>query len=91
MRRTILLVALLPLVFAGRIPFDHNLQADAATRLVQDYPCETVRIVEPFGAGGGPDLLARALAPPLSEQLGQAVNVENIIGAGATASPEGEL
>jgi tripartite-type tricarboxylate transporter receptor subunit TctC len=53
----------------------------------RDYPTKPVRIIEPFGAGGGPDLLARALAPKLSAQWGQAVTVENISGAGATAGP----
>jgi tripartite-type tricarboxylate transporter receptor subunit TctC len=52
-----------------------------------DYPAKPVRIIEPFGAGGGPDLLARALAPKLSELWRQPVTVENIPGAGATAGP----
>jgi tripartite-type tricarboxylate transporter receptor subunit TctC len=46
-----------------------------------------VQIIEPFGAGGGPDLLARALAPKLSEMWGQPVTVDNHPGAGATAAP----
>ena len=46
-----------------------------------------MRVIEPFGAGGGPDLLARALAQKLSEVWGQPVTVENIPGAGATAGP----
>ena len=43
-----------------------------------------MRIIDPFGAGGGPDLLARALASKLSELWGQPVTVENHPGAGAT-------
>jgi tripartite-type tricarboxylate transporter receptor subunit TctC len=53
----------------------------------QDYPSRPVRIIEPFGAGGGPDLLARALAPKLSGLWRQPVTVENLPGAGATAAP----
>jgi tripartite-type tricarboxylate transporter receptor subunit TctC len=52
-----------------------------------DYPTKPVRIIEPFGLGGGPDLLARALAPDLSKLWGQPVTVENHPGAGATAAP----
>ena len=63
--------------------------ADATSRVVlaQDYPTKPVRLIEPFGAGGGPDLMARALAQKLSEFWNQAVTVENIAGAGATAGP----
>ena len=46
-----------------------------------------MRIIDPFGAGGGPDLLARALAPKLSALWGQPVTVENHPGAGATIGP----
>lgn len=53
----------------------------------QNYPTKPVRIIEPFGAGGGPDVLARALGPKLSELWGQPVTVENHPGAGSTAGP----
>jgi tripartite-type tricarboxylate transporter receptor subunit TctC len=55
--------------------------------LKQDFPAKPVQIIEPFGLGGGPDLLARTLAPKLSALWGQPVTVENIPGAGATAGP----
>src|SRR6202142_4618061 len=58
-----------------------------SSALEQDYPAKPVHIIEPFGLGGGPDLLARALAPKLSELWGQPVTVENRPGAGATAGP----
>jgi len=52
-----------------------------------DYPTKPVRLIEPFGAGGGPDLVSRALAPKLTELWGQPVTVQNVPGAGATAGP----
>lgn len=58
-----------------------------SSALERDYPTKSVHIVEPFGLGGGPDLLARALAPRLSGLWGQPVTVENHPGAGATAGP----
>jgi len=54
---------------------------------VQDYPAKPVRLIEPFGACGGPDLVARALGQKLSESWGQPVTVENHPGAGSTAGP----
>jgi tripartite-type tricarboxylate transporter receptor subunit TctC len=53
----------------------------------QGYPTKPVRMIEPFGAGGGPDLIARAVSPKLSELWGQPVTVENHPGGGATAAP----
>jgi len=53
----------------------------------QDYPSKPVRMIEPFGASGGPDLIARAVSPKLSELWGQPVTVENHPGAGSTAAP----
>lgn len=47
------------------------------------WPAQTVRIVVPYAAGGGVDLLARMLADRLQRQWGQSVVVENKAG-GAT-------
>src|SRR5260370_42338189 len=52
-----------------------------------DYPVKPVRIIEPFGAGGGPDIIARAISPKLTALWGQSVTVENHPGAGSTAAP----
>jgi tripartite-type tricarboxylate transporter receptor subunit TctC len=55
------------------------------TALAQsDYPNKPVRLVVGFAAGGISDVLGRAIAIPMSKQLGQQVIVENKPGAGTT-------
>lgn len=63
----------------------------------QPYPAKPVRIVVPFGAGGSTDVLARLVAPRLSESLKQNFIVESMPGADdivgtsavARAAPDG--
>src|SRR5450432_2745643 len=55
--------------------------------VTKDYPTQPVRLIEPFGAGGGPDVIARAISPKLSRLWGQPVTVENHPGDGSTAAP----
>jgi len=46
-----------------------------------------MRLIEPFGAGGGPDIVARALAGALAISQGRPVEVVNHPGGGSTAAP----
>jgi tripartite-type tricarboxylate transporter receptor subunit TctC len=63
----------------------------------QAYPSRPVRLIEGFGAGSAPDIVARLIGQSLSEQLGQSFVVENRSGASsniatdavARASPDG--
>ncbi|RYF16263.1 MAG: tripartite tricarboxylate transporter substrate binding protein [Comamonadaceae bacterium] len=54
----------------------------------QSFPSRPIRIVVPFGAGGIADLTARTIAQKLSDNLKQAVVIENRPGAGGVVAGE---
>jgi len=60
------------------------LLAGTGATLAADFPERTVRIVTPFAAGGGIDILTRAVAQRLGQLWKQQVIVDNRPGAGAT-------
>jgi tripartite-type tricarboxylate transporter receptor subunit TctC len=63
----------------------------------QSYPSRPVTLIAPFPAGGPLDSIARVIAEPMREALGQPVVIENVPGAGgnlgvgraARAEPDG--
>ena len=62
-----------------------------------DYPSKKIKMLLPFGAGGGGDVLGRLLADRMGNRLGQTIYVENRTGAtgaigaqlAATSPPDG--
>jgi tripartite-type tricarboxylate transporter receptor subunit TctC len=54
----------------------------SATARAQSWPAQTIRIIVPFGPGGGVDIVARTLADEWVRQTGHTVVVENRAGAG---------
>ena len=51
-----------------------------------DYPTRPVRLIEGFGGGGTPDLVARLIGQWLADHLGQPFVVENRTGAGGNVA-----
>jgi tripartite-type tricarboxylate transporter receptor subunit TctC len=60
----------------------------AVPALAQTYPSKPVRLIVPWSAGSGTDLMARTFAHKLGETLGQQVVVDNRGGAGAVIGSE---
>lgn len=59
----------------------------AAQAQPQSWPDKTIVLVVPYSAGGPTDVVARLLAVPMGQSLGQTVVVENTVGAGGTIAP----
>ena len=54
----------------------------------QAYPAKTIRLIFPFPPGGPTDLLGRAIAQKVSDQVGQQVVADNRPGAGGNLGLE---
>jgi tripartite-type tricarboxylate transporter receptor subunit TctC len=73
------------------------LVAGIANASAQSYPSRPITLIAPFPAGGPLDTIARIVAEPMREVLGQPVVIENVAGAGgnlgvgklARAEPDG--
>jgi tripartite-type tricarboxylate transporter receptor subunit TctC len=71
MRRLFLILGAALTICAGAVPAD-----------AQSYPNKTVRIVVPYGPGGGVSLLAQQVGQKMQELMKQPVVVDNRPGAG---------
>ena len=61
------------------------MSASAAT---QTYPAKPVRLIVPFSAGSGSDIIARTVAGGLAEVVGQQVVIDNRAGAAGNIGAE---
>lgn len=72
----------LNLLFSGVLCFAGSMA------VAQEYPTRPLRVIVPFPPGGQTDVLARALAAPLSKSLGQNLVIENRTGANTVIGTE---
>ena len=83
----------------SRRTFGVLLLAAGATAAAQTWPAKPLTLVVPFPAGGGTDIVVRAIQPMLQQALGQPIVIDNRGGAGGTigsnvvakAAPDGYL
>jgi tripartite-type tricarboxylate transporter receptor subunit TctC len=82
---------------AMKLPRRHFLRLAAAAAVLpalvraaiaRSYPTRPVRLVEGFGAGSAPDIVARLIGQSLSERLGQSFIIENRAGASSNIATE---
>src|ERR1043166_3035764 len=67
--------------------FAWGLLSFAGFGAAQSFPANPVTLIVPFAAGGPTDGLARILAEPMKQSIGQPILVENVTGAGGTIRP----
>ncbi len=70
------------------LPFAALSLAAALPALAQEYPAKSIRMVVPFPAGGGSDIVARVLAQRLTATLGQTMVADNRAGASGNIAAE---
>src|SRR5712692_7790646 len=52
----------------------------------QTYPTRSITMIVPFAAGGPTDVIARIVTGHMAQTLGQAIIIENVLGAARTTA-----
>ena len=81
----LLALVLLPFVAYARAASSFDKSSGGAG---QAYPTKPIRVIVPVPAGGTPDVVARMVAPGLSNLLGQQLVIDNRGGAGGLIGAE---
>src|ERR1041385_5286364 len=72
----------------GRVVAQASLAAavslGASAAQAQTYPTRNITMIVPFAAGGPTDVIARIVTGQMAPGLGQAIIIENVVGAGGT-------
>src|SRR4051812_29969002 len=71
-----------PAAFAAMLALASSLAA------AQNYPVKPIRMVIPYAAGGGVDIVGRVVGAKLSEQFGQQIIADNRGGGGGTVGTD---
>ncbi len=58
----------------------------SAQAQAQSYPTRSITMIVPFAAGGPTDVIARIVTGHMAQTLGQAIIIENVVGAGGTTA-----
>jgi tripartite-type tricarboxylate transporter receptor subunit TctC len=73
---------------AGALLLGMSYAALAQTTTTATYPNRFIKLIVPYSAGGGTDVVGRVVAEKLAERLGQPIVVENKPGGGARIGTE---
>ena len=74
------------LLAGGCLAILAGLGAFAAPAQAQTYPTRSITMIVPFAAGGPTDVIARIVTGHMAQTLGQAIIIENVVGAGGTTA-----